>query len=129
MADEAVKVRVDKWLWAARFFKTRALASTAAQGGKIQLGGQRIKPSRALAVGDQLSIQKGNETYIVRVTRLSERRGPASVAQTLYEELPDSILARDLAREERQVQWAAQPEPHGRPDKRSRRQWRKLTGR
>ncbi len=123
------KIRIDKWLWAARFFKTRALATEAVSGGKVHLNQTRIKPSRSVNVGDKLSIKKGSETFEIRILELSDRRGPAKLAETLYEELPDSILARTLSREERKQQYAALPETHGRPDKKSRRQWRRITGR
>lgn len=129
VAEPADKVRIDKWLWAARFFKTRALATEAVQGGKVHLNDGRIKPSRNVNIGDKLSIQKGNDTFVIRILELSGRRGPAKVAETLYEELPDSILARTLSREERKQHYAALPETHGRPDKKSRRQWRRITGR
>ena len=88
------KVRIDKWLWAARFFKTRALASEAVAGGKVHLDGQRIKPARAVKVGDRYEIQRGFERYIVVVDRLADRRGPASVAQGLYHETEQSLQRR-----------------------------------
>ncbi len=77
-------VRIDKWLWAARFFKTRSLARAAVQGGKVRLNDARAKPAKALELGDELRIQRGEETWVVHVRDLSDRRAPASPAQTLY---------------------------------------------
>ena len=113
--------RLDKWLWAARFFKTRALAVEAVNGGKVHLNGARVKPSRSVQVGDHLRITRGEYVYEVQVNDLSERRGPARQAQLLYEESEDSITARQSLAEERRLQRASQPAPQRRPDKRSRR--------
>jgi len=88
--------RLDKWLWAARFFKTRALAATAIDGGKIDVNGERAKRSRRLAVGDTLGIRLGPYHYTVEVKGLSNRRGPASVATQLYRETPESREAREV---------------------------------
>jgi len=127
--DTAARVRLDKWLWAARFYKTRALAAEAVQGGKVHVNGARAKPSRALKPGDELRIQKGSEAFLIVVRGLSARRGPASQARLLYEEDPASIAAREAAREQRRLERAAVPQPTGRPDKKARRQWRRITGR
>lgn len=122
MADGAAeKVRLDKWLWAARFYKTRALATEAINGGHVQLNGQRPKPARLLQEGDELVIRKGAEHFHVTVRGLSARRGPASVAQQLYEESEESIRQREAAREQRRLQAAADPRPAKRPDKKGRR--------
>ena len=120
------KVRVDKWLWAARFFKTRSLASRAVSGGHVQLNGSRIKPSRAVDVGDRLQIRRGEEEFVVDVLGLSGKRGPARTARTLYEETEDSIARREAAREQRRLVRAPAARPEGRPDKRDRRKIRKF---
>ena len=91
----ATSVRMDKWLWAARFFKTRALASDAVAGGKVEVGGERVKPARGMKVGELVSIRLGPYLHIVRVLGLSGTRGPASVAVLLYEETPESKEARE----------------------------------
>lgn len=124
-ADDA-RVRADKWLWAARFFKTRALATEAISGGKVHVNGARVKPARPLQVGDTLEIQRGNEQYVVIVQGLSEKRGSAGVAQTLYRETDESILARDLMRERRRLLASTAPHPDRRPDKKQRRQLRRM---
>ncbi len=80
------KVRLDKWLWAARFFKTRAMATEAINGGHVHLNGSRPKPSRTLSIGDELTIQKGQDSFEITVLQLSDKRGPASIARELYEE-------------------------------------------
>lgn len=126
---EDQRVRVDKWLWAARFFKTRALATAAVEGGKIHINGERVKPSRQVRCGDELRIQKGTESYVIEVRALSVQRGPAERARALYTENESSIAARQASRDERRLQIAAEPVPGGRPDKRSRRQWQRLHGR
>lgn len=122
------KVRIDKWLWAARFFKTRNLATEAVSGGKVHLNDGRVKPSHGLKPGDRLRIRKGELEFRVEVTALSERRGSASEAEKLYREDPESIAAREARRDERRLQHNAAPQPHGRPDKKARREWRRLTG-
>ena len=85
-------VRIDKWLWAARFFKTRALAREAISGGKVHLNGYRVKPGRALKPGDSLRVQRGEEEYTINVIEISTRRGPATVAQLLYAETEEAGL-------------------------------------
>ena len=119
-------VRIDKWLWAARFFKTRSLAAQAVGGGKVQLNGARVKPARALKPGDWLEIHKSGFEYQVRVILLSERRGPAKVAQTLYEESEESICKREALREQQRLAAATTPHPKRKPDKKARRQLRDL---
>ena len=119
-------VRLDKWLWAARFFKTRSLASKAVSGGHVHLNGRRVKPSRMIQGGEQLLIKRGSEVYTVNVLALSSRRGPAKVAQTLYEETEESRVRREQAREERRLIKAPASRPEGRPDKRDRRKIRKF---
>ena len=122
------KVRLDKWLWAARFFKTRALASEAIKGGKIELNGSRAKPSREVKVGDELRIRQGFDEKTVIVRELSDRRGPAPVAQRLYEETAESIAAREKAAEQRRLANAHRERGQGRPSKRERRQIHSFTG-
>jgi ribosome-associated heat shock protein Hsp15 len=119
-------VRIDKWLWAARFFKTRSLAAQAVGGGKVQLNGARVKPARALKTGDELEIHKSGFEYQVRVVVLSERRGPAKLAQTLYEESEESINKREALREQHRLATASTPHPQRKPDKKARRQLRGL---
>ena len=122
------RVRLDKWLWAARFFKTRSLAADAITGGKVTMRGDRVKPARPIQAGDEIAIRLGPYEHVVRVQALSERRGPASVAATLYEETPESFAARQKLAE--QLRLAPAPlvyEEKGRPTKRDRREidkWR-----
>ncbi len=120
------KVRVDKWLWAARFFKTRSLASKAVSGGHVHLNGGRVKPSRTVQVGDRLQIKRGVEEFTVDILALSSRRGPATVARTLYEESEQSIALREEAREQRRLVRAPASRPEGRPGKRDRRKIREF---
>jgi len=114
-------VRIDKWLWAARFFKTRSLARTAIAGGKVDLNGYRVKPGRALKPGDVVRIQRGEEEYTVEVNGLSTRRGPASIAQTLYSETEESRLKREQRAEQRKLEHQQNASRVRRPDKRQRR--------
>lgn len=120
-------MRIDKWLWAARFFKTRSAAQQAVEGGKVKLNGERVKPARALKTGDQLVIHIGAYEWVVRVIELSEKRGPAAVARTLYEE--DEVSRAQRTEQVAMRRLAADPEHQrrGRPTKRERRQlerWR-----
>src|SRR5512139_2304392 len=116
MAVELTEVRVDVWLWAARFFKTRSLAKQAIGGGKVQLNGGACKAARPVRPGDRLIVRRGEEAMEVEVLGLSEQRGPAPVAQALYRESEASRMARDAARAQRQL--AGQPvRPPGRPGK------------
>ncbi|HHM06350.1 MAG TPA: RNA-binding protein [Gammaproteobacteria bacterium] len=127
-AEEEKRIRLDKWLWAARFFKTRALASEAVNGGKVHLNGKRIKPAHTVCPGDELRIRKGPVEFVVRVQKLSRRRGPASEAVLLYEETETSRAARALATEQRRVEASRNPHPKGRPSKRDRRQIHRFSG-
>ncbi len=122
------KVRIDKWLWAARFFKTRALASTAVNGGKVHLDGQRIKASRAVKLNDVYEIHRGFERIQVVVNQLSSRRGPASIAQTLYTETEKSIATREREAEQRKLSRLQHPVMDHRPNKQERRKMRSFTG-
>ena len=129
MSDSSEKVRLDKWLWAARFFKTRALAHEAINGGHVHLNGHRAKPARGLNVGDSLSIRKGEVEYLVEVLELSARRGPAREAVLLYKESDESIKAREAHAEQRRLFAASGPSPQKRPDKRDRRRIIRFTNR
>ncbi len=122
------KVRLDKWLWAARFFKTRSLAAEAIKGGKIELNGSRAKPSRELKVGDELKIRQGFDEKTVIVRDLSGRRGPAPVAQQLYKETMESIVQREKAAAQRRLANAHREPGQGRPTKRARRLIHGFTG-
>jgi ribosome-associated heat shock protein Hsp15 len=119
-------VRIDKWLWAARFFKTRSLAAQSVSGGKVLVNGGRARPARALKPGDRLHIRKGGFDYSVTVLALSVQRGPASVAQTLYEESEDSRQRRETLMQQHRLAAASTPRPPARPDKKARRQLRSL---
>jgi ribosome-associated heat shock protein Hsp15 len=114
--------RIDKWLWAARFFKTRELASKACEMGRVSSNGQRAKPAREVRAGDMLHIDNGAVEFDIEVLALSQQRGPAAVAQTLYRETEASIELRRKAAEERRLLGPAfTAAPAGRPSKRDRR--------
>jgi ribosome-associated heat shock protein Hsp15 len=115
-------VRIDKWLWAARFFKTRSLATDAVDGGKVRLNGDRIKPARSVKIGDKLDIDNGATTWEVVVQGLSDVRGSASVAQTLYSETEGSVAKRQQDAESRRFFSEPSAALKGRPTKRNRRQ-------
>jgi ribosome-associated heat shock protein Hsp15 len=114
-------VRLDKWLWAARFFKTRSVARDAVSGGKVHLNGNRAKPGRSISAGDELRIQRGEEEFIITVVEPSMRRGPATVARTLYEESEESRSRREKLAEERKLERQKHLTRERRPDKRQRR--------
>ena len=116
------KVRIDKWLWAARFFRTRALARDAIKGGKVQIEGVRVKPGRTLSVGDSLTIRRGEEEYTITVEDTGERRLSASLAQEKYTEDPESKSRREAAAEQRKLDYHARRDRVRRPDKRQRRE-------
>ena len=119
-------LRIDVWLWSARFFRTRALAKQAVETGKVEVGGQRAKASRAVRVGDALRIARGEELYDVEVRALSDVRGPAPVAQALYAESEESRIRREAARALRAAERSGYRAPQTRPDKRARRLIRAL---
>lgn len=114
-------LRIDKWLWAARFFKTRSLATRACELGRVQSNNQTVKPAREVRVGDLLQIGTESGDFQVEVLLLSEVRGPASVAQTLYRETESSRELRLKMKEERRAGMNFSPAPQGRPSKRDRR--------
>jgi ribosome-associated heat shock protein Hsp15 len=124
------KVRLDKWLWAARFYKTRGLAVEAIDGGKVQVAGDRVKRARHIRVGESIRIRQGPYEHVVVVTALSERRGPAPEAAKLYQETPESTAARErLAFQLKAAARAVVYEETGRPTTRDRRQFDRLRGR
>jgi ribosome-associated heat shock protein Hsp15 len=117
------RVRIDKWLWAARFFKTRSLAAEAIAAGKVEVNDERVKPAKLLQMGDQVGIRLGPYVHVVHVRGLSERRGPATIAATLYEETAESVANRaKLAEQLRMAPAAFVYEEKGRPTKRDRRE-------
>ncbi|MBI3284022.1 MAG: RNA-binding S4 domain-containing protein [Burkholderiales bacterium] len=115
-------IRIDKWLWAARFFKTRNLASAAVELGRVLQNAQRVKPARSVKLGDLIAIQQEQQAWQVRVLRILDVRGPASVAQTMYEETADSAAQRAQAAEQRKYFREPGATLRGRPTKRDRRQ-------
>ena len=119
-------VRIDKWLWAARFFKTRSLASQAVGGGHVDVNGGRVKPSRVVQPGDLLAIRRDQVEWTVRVLAVSDKRGSATVARTLYAETEDSVAKRERQQLERQVQRLQGGVPERRPDKHERRKIRQF---
>lgn len=127
-SQNAPEQRVDKWLWAARFFKTRSAAAEAVSGGKVHVNGGRVKPSRGVRIGDELEIRRGEERFVVTVLALNMQRRPAAEAQRLYAETDESRDARERVREERRLLAAAQPHLAGRPSKRDRRNIRHFIG-
>lgn len=124
----AGKVRLDKWLWAARLFKTRALAKTAIEGGKVQIGGNKAKAGKEVAIGIEMTVRQGWDEKTLTVTGLSEQRRSASEAQHLYEESEDSIKRRQALAEQRKMQSAGQY-AHDKPNKKDRRLRQAMKGR
>jgi len=122
-------VRIDKWLWAARFFKTRSLASRACELGRIEANGQTVKASREVRAGDLLQVKNEGGEFQVEVLLLSEMRGPATVAQTLYRETEESRERRIKLAEERKAMPHFEAPQEGKPSKRDRRQMARLRGR
>ncbi len=128
MGEPGERLRIDKWLWAARFFKTRSLAAQAVDGGRVRLNGARVKPAKEVKPGDEVAVHIGELEWILDVRALSGRRGPAAEARKLYDERAESRERRRAAIEARK----ALPEPafglRGRPTKRDRRQLKRMTG-
>ena len=120
MTDSPDKLRIDKWLWAARFFKTRSLAAEAVESGKVTINETRIKPAKAIGVGDRLDIRLGQYRFEIQVLALSNRRGPATEAQKLYRESEESRVRR--AEIAANLKALPQPTFKGRPTKRDRRE-------
>lgn len=121
--------RVDRWLWFARFFKSRSLAAAAIAGGKVHVNGERVKPSREIAPGDRLDVAQGPDVATVVVRSLPSRRGPAAEAAACFSETDDSRLRREAARLHRRHERELHVAPPARPDKRARRAIRQLHGR
>jgi len=118
---DGARLRVDKWLWCARFFKTRSLAAEAVAGGKVHVNRERVKPSRVIAPGDVLDITVGYDAVTVEVRSIPKRRGPAAEARQCYEESAASVARRERLREQRRLAAMAAPQTEGRPDKHTRR--------
>jgi ribosome-associated heat shock protein Hsp15 len=121
MSHELSSVRVDKWLWAARFFKTRSLATDAAEGGRVQVNGLRAKPAKEVRIGDRVEVSVGDMLWELHIEGLSDKRGPAPEARKLYRESEASTARREQAMENRRLQVEPSQEIHGRPTKRDRR--------
>jgi ribosome-associated heat shock protein Hsp15 len=127
-ADENGSLRVDKWLWAARLFKTRGAALAAIKGGKVHVNGQRIKPSRLIKPGDRLDVTLAQHAVAIIVNAINAQRRPAREAQLLYTETDESRARRELVAAQRRLLNAPLPQSLGRPDKRQRRHIRRFTG-
>ncbi|HMG18947.1 MAG TPA: S4 domain-containing protein [Gemmatimonadales bacterium] len=123
---DADKVRVDKWLWAARFFKTRGLAAAAVGGGKVYVNGSRAKPAKQVQVGDTLRVRVGPYDWFVTVRAVTERRGSARDAQLLYDESPEGRAARERLAEAHKIAPAPTYQGKGRPTKKDRRELQRL---
>jgi ribosome-associated heat shock protein Hsp15 len=121
-------MRIDKWLWAARFYKTRSLARQAIEHGRVKLDGQRVKPAHEVRPGDRIALRIGEFDWLLTVRSLSMQRGPAPVAQQLYEEDPDSHARRQQRVQDRKLNAAPGAGTKGRPTKRDRRQIHRMTG-
>jgi ribosome-associated heat shock protein Hsp15 len=121
-------MRIDKWLWAARFFKTRSAASTAISGGKVHLNDNRVKPAHMVKPGDTLEITRGQSVMTVTINALNKQRRPAKEAQLLYTETAESLNQRELDIEKRRLLKTLNPSLSRRPNKRERRQIRRFTG-
>ena len=119
--DPVERVRIDKWLWAARFFKTRSASTEAVLGGHVQVGGERVKPAKEIRVGDTIRIRRGELRWTVVVAGIADRRGPASIAAALYEETPDSLAERERQRLERRLTRPLGADLGARPTKQARR--------
>ena len=127
-SEQRSRLRIDKWLWAARFFKTRSLAAQAVEGGKVKLNDERVKAAKPVHEGDRLSIRIGENDWIVTILALSDRRGPAEAARALYTEDEASRQQRIERVERRRAGFEPQAQPGGRPEKRERRVLRRVRG-
>ncbi len=121
-------LRIDKWLWVARFFKTRSLAAAAVKGGKVRINGDRAKPSRLVQTGDQLQIKRGDFSFDITINAMAEKRASAKQAQLLYTESQESIQQREKLAETKRIERKAAAQYGGRPDKQGRRDLLKLQG-
>ncbi|MCO7254647.1 ribosome-associated heat shock protein Hsp15 [Dickeya oryzae] len=119
--DDDNAVRLDKWLWAARFYKTRAMAREMIDGGKVHYNGQRSKPGKLVELDAEITLRQGNDTRMVMVRAISDQRRPAAQAQALYEETPQSIEKREKLAQARKLNALSMPHPDRRPDKKERR--------
>jgi ribosome-associated heat shock protein Hsp15 len=128
MAETYDKIRIDKWLWAARFFKTRSLAAQAVEGGRVRLGGERLKPSKEVKAGDRLLVHIGELEWDILVLGVSARRGPAEQARQLYAETDASRERRQAQADEHRLQVNPAATMKGRPTKRDRRLIHRFTG-
>ncbi|TCO80294.1 heat shock protein Hsp15 [Plasticicumulans lactativorans] len=115
------RVRLDRWLWTARFFKTRSLATEAVEGGRVHLNGERTKPAKGVKPGDRLEISRDQQHFEITIRALAEQRGPAIAARQLYEESAASVERREREAQERRLLAAGSPRPVVRPDKKARR--------
>jgi len=129
MDEQDEPVRIDKWLWAARFFKTRALAAEAVGGGKVEIRGERAKPSRIVRAGDTITVRRGPYEWIVIVKNVARLRGPAAQAQLLYDETEESLRQRQTAAAQLQLERPPEFAAPGRPTKRDRRAISRFTRR
>ena len=129
MAQQEEPIRIDKWLWAARFFKTRSLAAEAVSGGKVEINGERAKPSRIVRAGDKLCVRRGPYEWIVVVKNVSRLRGPAPQAQRLYDETEESMRHRQAIAAQLQLERPPEFDAPGRPTKRDRRAISRFTKR
>jgi ribosome-associated heat shock protein Hsp15 len=128
MRDSSDETRIDKWLWAARFFKTRSQATAAVAGGKVEINGDSAKPAKTVKIGDRIRLRLGPTEYRLTITGIEERRGSATVAQALYEESAESLAERQRVASERRFASAPSYEEKGRPSKKDRRdldRWRR----
>lgn len=119
--NDGAGVRLDKWLWSARFYKTRALAREMVEGGKVHYNGQRTKPSKLVEVGAELRLRQGNDERTVTVLLLQEQRRGAAEASLMYQETADSVVKREKIAEVRKLNALTMPHPDRRPDKKERR--------